>query len=1033
MLLMMVTVVVAVGSTDAGEFSLLRPPVRFYAGVHSPQEPQSVLVEPTLPPPQQIPTSTSPGRKNSNKDAPVISTNNVAEDPMPTPAALRQRPFIGTPGKYLHPFNRTGALMHRFRQQMQGRRAGSRRQGMGGFGLGNRRVRPGMARLGAGGSSVASHRRRPVGSESLTSFSQWMNAPGVLRNRVPLKNNADLLSSSTSQPNDFLSGWHNSYSRSQTKAQNATSDERVTTELSGKIEDPSNSPQRPAASQSEPGYRSSGAAKTTNRKSSFGLFPKHPYATAQTPQANVPSVHDMTSLHFKKTHNSSSSGAPNMQTEILKEKRTRFSERPITRQTGATSFTRDTTRTTTTTTTTTTKTPTTPLPIRYSATKAPPHGKDILASIQSIFEAAKTDERELSSMKNINHGNTSPQPLDIFSGISPSYGFVPSNNDVQSVLSRLNTDTLVSQIQTPHSIPQVPANPSVLITSQRPNTPDLESQASEAITNILMPQRPTSGDSLMLHVGHSIPVQAQQTWRPEHRAGSEGDIILDEGPMNDVIVGSPATLIQAPPNKAPVVVTSTPASQNQFGNPVHFRNTEEPTTQHSIVMSPSSELHPDELGPLLDFINSKYKPHQINTVPSSVTSLQSMINAGRIPEVFKREHVMDVIRDDRLRYRPQPVNRNGEPWRNMAVERTRTHPEVKNELSNGGQFVALSSIALLVAFCGYFLYAGSGATKEARKVLHPLKVAVDEARNGLHLLLRGLDEYEDHLIKEEEIENEHLEPPHIEKNNTTQSDIPTILKKMWNSVVPAEVRITSGTVKHATGGYQPVDASSLIRGNKSRRINNSGSRQPHAIEAFPSHKTKENHYDPLHKNNTSYNETVARPAIGLASVANSFLNSLINTKAVENIISQLKSFPVTIEKDNNPLIKPQEDIQELNPQKRDDEPIPELKDDLKSANHDLVSQDNSQEFEKVDSTTNNPEELDYLTTEESLGQESLLITFAGTGLRQKGLREVTTEQVPTSASKRFIVNNRMHIRHDPETDPPRTSVFVNNVPLKPAS
>lgn len=986
----------------AGQVSPVREPVRGYAGINSPWQ-QAVLVEPTPVAPQPPLTAQQEHSRNAAAVSnPHPSPQDAGED-KPKAAALAQSPHLGRPTFYPRPLNGSRFLRQRLRQQMQGRRTGFWRKVAGGL---NRRTHPGMARLRSR-STVAKRRRRPVGS--MMSLDQWRNASGVQSDTDALQNGAVLLSS-TPQPkvNAFLSEWHRSYSRSQTKAQDNTGDPGFTKDVVAMGENLSISPQTSATLPTSV-HSSFGSATTTNKKSTQNLAPNLPYASPPTSLASIPSVHDMTSMHFKKT-NDSSSGTIGVPNEMLKTDR-KFPERMTARTATTAWFPLHDTKTT-------------PLPTKRSVTRASPDGKEILDSIQSIFQAAKTDEQELSSMKNVNHGNTSPQPLDIFSEVSPIYGFIPSDQ-IQSVLGP-KEEIRVSQTLVPPRLLQDSKYPTSWTFTRGPYVPDLVPQTSNAISSALKSQRSTE-PNLLLQLGHSIPVQEQQTWGPEHREADAGDIILDDEASDDIIVGRPAALIQAPPGQTQGLITAAPASQMHPGVPPLFRTAEEPTAEHDLEGSSLPARQSQELGPLLDFISTKYKPSHIKSVPSSVTSLQSMINTGRIPEVFRRDQVMDYIREDRLRYRQPSVDRVGEPWKN-SIERIRMHPQVNESVSGGGQFVALSSLALLVAFCGYFLFSASGTSRESRGVFPPLKAAVDEAKNGLYVLLQGLDEYEDHLSKEEEqTEDEKIELKPAEEKNTTQEDIPTILRKIWDTMVPPEVLVTSGLVRHVAGRHEAVNASSLVRSSKSREKSNSVSREPYAREIPKSEKNETNDFDLSRaKHYETHYESVIQPTLGLTSVANSFLNSLINSKAIKSIISQLKVPPPNIERQNQ-LIGSQEEIEESTPDHVKNNSNPKLPHEPEFKDRD--SMNHSQELEEANATESNPV-LESHTANVPSQQDGLTI-FIGTGTRHEGVREVT-EKSP-SARKRVILNNRLHVRHNPETDPPRTSAFVDNVPLKPLS
>ncbi|XP_071525275.1 uncharacterized protein [Panulirus ornatus] len=983
-----VLLTVALVATLAGRVSPVRDPVRGYAGINTSWQ-QAVLVEPTPTTPSPSVSAAASDRIN-NRNVPVFVSNpsSNSQDELsdkPTAAALLQTPHLGRPTPHLRPLNGSRLMRQRLRQQMQGRRPGFWRKAAGGLNVGNRRLRPGMAGL-SGGPLLPKRRRRPVGS--LMSLDQWRNASVVLNNGATLQNGAVLWSStSQSKESDFLSGWHSSYSRSQTKAQDNIDEQEPTTE-EATVGESQNTGSQTSASLPKSGHSSFRAtATTTSKKPSQNLAPKLPYVSPRT--ASIPSVHDMTSMHFKKV-NDSSPGVGDVPEEALKKSKGRKSSGKMTARTSATNWL------------TTDHTKTTPLPTKRSITRASPDGKEILDSIQSIFQAAKTDERELSSMKSVHHGNTSPQPLDVFSGILPIYGFMPSDH-VQPQLS-LQENTHVSQAHTPPEARQDSLYPTSWTTTRRPYHPVVVSQASDVISNALATQRSPGGD-LLLQVGHSIPVQEQQRG-PEHREAGGGDIILDSEAADDIIFGRPAALIQAPDGQTRVMITAAPESYRHSRDPLHFLTTEEPAAQRDLEDPSILAWQSQELGPLLDFVSTKYKPSQVESVPQSVMSLQSMINTGRIPEVFRRDQVMDYIREDRLRYRQPAVDRMGEPWTN-SLERIRMHQQVNEGLSGGGQFVALSSLALLLAFCGYFLYSASGTSRESRGAFPPLKEAVDEAKNGLYILLQGLDEYEDHLDEEEE---ESDDEDHIEDNDTTQEDIPTILHRIWNTIVPPEVQVMSGLVRYGEEGHKAVN------------------REPHAME-MPTSKKEANDFNSSQvKQNVSHYESVIRPTLGLTSVANSFLNSLINNKAIKSIISQLKSPspPPSIEKQDQ-SIGSHEEMEKSSSH--------ELKNNSKSLPNEPEGQDrsstnqkHSQESEEATAVLSDPE-LESQVADDDSSQQEGLTTFTGTGTRQGAVREVT-EKLP-SARKRVILNNRLHVHHNPETDPPRTAAFVDNVPLKP--
>ncbi|XP_053645916.2 uncharacterized protein [Cherax quadricarinatus] len=1005
MLALLLVTVVVLGAPAEGVTSRERSPVRFYAGVR-PTKKQAILIEPKLSsfPPHQALKVAAHGTQKTEESLAVSPFHTAGLNDKPATVALRRRPFVTPPGLYPNLLNRSGIVRERLQQQMQGRRAGSRRN-VEGVSVDSSRLRPGIA-LPEAEDQLPLTRRLPMAPRT----SQLKNSPGQMTNQGALRNPTAHSSAPHSKVDDFLSEWHNSYSRSQAKEQDfTTGNQELATEVRIKTEN-LNNPAGPTSTP-ESGHGSSGAVSTTKRISNSPQILEH--ISTSTPPASVPSVHDMTSMHFK---NASLRKVAGVQRVTGNAKETKYPELQSSRSTGntvypsaAASATLFSTR-------------------NSGKVKVSPDGKEILDSIQSIFEAASTDERQLSFVKNTNHGNTSPQSLDIFSGIFPSYGFQPSHQT--QLQHERKADTHVQLIQTSHSDPQA-IGKSVSLITKKSHGPGMETQASNLIgRRVLASQRGAEKD-MFLRVGQTLPVKGQD-WGPEHRESTEGDTILEEGPANGVIIGRPEALIQAPLEETPVLITTVSPPQRHYGTSVYSHNTEDSATQRTHEKFSYSPWHPEEMDPLLAFVNTKYKPQHMNS-KSSVTSLQSMINAGRISEVFRRDQVMDIISKDSRKQEQHFVNRVGKPWTN-TLERTQTQLKVKDEASRGGQFVALSSIALLLAFCGYFLYTGSGA-KEARKVLHPLKTAVEDARNGLHVLLRGLDEYEDHL-NHEDAQSKKLEPlQDKEYQSTSQSDIPTILKRMWNTVVPPEVRVTSAIVTHDPEGYIPVNASDLVRSKKPRGRNNMNFRQSHT-NRVPTDQMNNGNAEDLSQDeyNVSHNKSVVLTADGLSSFVNSFLNSVINSKTVERIISQLKS-PLNAKQENNTMNKEEE---QNNPAQN--KPTSKLHDRPEDkhtniTNHDAlrVNTTTNTAISSSHSTTNTSQTTTKTPEAQHSTQESVVIS-SGSGEHRQGVREVREQSSSsTDARKQVIINNKLHIRHDPETDPPRTSAFVNNVPLKPAS
>ncbi|KAK3872954.1 hypothetical protein Pcinc_021978 [Petrolisthes cinctipes] len=800
-----------------GEVTPFRPPVNGYAGVN-PSGQQAVLVDPTMAQPASPVTYHNTRRPSVNfqSHATTSDTQNVP--------SLAQRLRLERPKLSRRPVNGSSLILQRLRQQIEGKRSGPWKTYL--EGVSRRRVRPGLSRLG-GGAGVSMRRRRP------SPTNQRRTTPGVLRHRLAMQ------PKSQGKQNEYLVKWHSTYS-----GVNTTNTQIDTTEVPERSDNRRETVHRYSHNQ----YNNDGNLKSITKKSVFSITTKPPEATGSHNSGKVPSVHDMTSMHYKDTdttttlHNEDSDVTP-------KKDNTEDSPRPS-----------------------------------GGPSSHPTDGKDILGSIQSIFQAAKSDEEDLASIKTVSHGNASPKPLDIFSGVSPTYGFKPNDN-VFGQSDNQGSQTQASTLSQQES--------AILSHLTKSNTLYASEVPPEPI--LLASQEPTTGD-FVVHVGRPLPVSSDpDITGPERRIAGEGDILLEED-GDDIIVGRPATLIEAPPDvpspPQPVTITTVvpPISHvTSNTNTNHYVQRHQDNNVQSLMVDNVQSYQPqsiplsysqNNLNPLLEYIKIKYRPEKIPAVPFSVSSLQSIIQAGRVPQVFRREDVMKHIQSDHMRYQRPAVNRLGEPY-TTSMESVRAKPQRKTDTSGRGQFVALSSLALLAAFCGYLLFLSPGSQVE-NKVVDPIKKAVEEARSGLNLIIEGLDEYEGYIGKDEhKTEKEKAELQHNFEESKPTEDIPTILTKIWKTVVPPEVTVSSSSTSNIIGERRLVDASALIRGNKKKT---SGYRQPHAIPM-----DQEGEVDAeLRQLNATINASILRTTTGLTSVATSLVNRFISSKTVRNIISQLK-------------------------------------------------------------------------------------------------------------------------------------------------
>ncbi|KAK4309110.1 hypothetical protein Pmani_019216 [Petrolisthes manimaculis] len=803
-----------------GEVTPFRPPVNGYAGVN-PSGQQAVLVDPTMAQPASPVTYHNTRRPSVNfqSHATTPDTQNVP--------SLAQRLRLERPKLSRRPVNGSSLILQRLRQQIEGKRSGPWKTYL--DGVSRRRVRPGLSRLG-GGAGVSMRRRRP------SPTNQRRTPSGVLRHRLAMQ------PKSQGKQNEYLVKWHSTYS-----GVNTTNKQIHTTEVPERGDSRRETVHRYSTNQ----YNNDGNLKSITKKSVFSITTKPPEATGSHNSGKVPSVHDMTSMHYKDTDPTTTLHNEDSDVPVtLKKVHTEDSHRPS-----------------------------------GGPSSHPTDGKDILGSIQSIFQAAKSDEDDLASIKTVSHGNASPKPLDIFSGVSPTYGFKPSDNvfgESDNQGPQIQASTLSQQES---AIPSHLTKGNTLYASEVPPEPIL-----------LASQEPTTGD-FVVHVGRPLPVSSDpDITGPERRMAGEGDILLEED-GDDIIVGRPATLIEAPSDvpspPQPITITTAlppPISHvTSNTNTNHYVQRQQDNNVQNLMVDNVQNYQPqsiplsysqNNLNPLLEYIKVKYRPEKIPAVPFSVSSLQSIIQAGRVPQVFRREDVMKHIQSDHMRYQRPAVNRLGEPY-TTSMESVRAKPQRKTDTNGRGQFVALSSLALLAAFCGYLLFLAPGSQVE-NKVMDPIKKAVEEARSGLNLIIEGLDEYEGYIGKDEhKTEKEKAELQHNFEDSKPTEDIPTILTKIWKTVVPPEVTVSSSSTSNIIGERKLVDASALIRGNKKKT---SGYRQPHAIPM-----DQEGEVDAeLRQLNATINASILRTTTGLTSVATSLVNRFISSKTVRKIISQLK-------------------------------------------------------------------------------------------------------------------------------------------------
>ncbi|XP_050692731.1 uncharacterized protein LOC126983723 [Eriocheir sinensis] len=792
---MMVLMVVVIMVGVEGVATPLRAPVTGYVGVSSDR--QTVLVDLSKPPPQpkspsiplphsHTPSTNLPRSKPPSTLLPRPSTPSNMPLPSQPPANTSTPPaspgVSEGPGKVQSP--QTARLrggrypLQRLRQQRRDGKGEWRRRGAGAV-MGDRRMRPSGGRKG---STTSGRRRYLAGARRRVG--QGKDPLQHLQHRFAVPH-----APPTGKRDDFLSRWHDTYSGSH---------------------------QRPLAA---PAAAGTTAVLVPSSTGPTFTQPPTPPTPASVPPAAAASVHDMTSRHFNAANTTTSNTTTtNNNSSTTKPHVIRAGgQRPP-----SLSLVSSTHRPVPTST-----------PPQLAAPQTPPRGTDILGSVQSIVRAASGDEHRLAATKTV--GNASPPPLDVFAGVPAAAGFVPSAR-LEPVLQ---------------SVPRL-ASP--------PPTPTLaprnELRPSSAAPAALQPQGLTTGHYLVA-VGRPVP--------PEVRDG--GLVLPGDG---DVVVGRPAAHIQAPQHASPHTPPTRPAGHAPDPGDAHMDDHSRVTTHgpihsptHSTTHTPAhalsfTSLHradytsgsdpalspapapspahvltqlpgpqqvvlgsvapwtPEEVRPLLAFIRRKYG-EAVTHVPPSVTSLQALISSGRVPEVFHGPKVLDGLKTTTAAatplYRPMTLRRRqGEAWRGeVAVRKSQEALGV----SSGGRFVALSSLALLMAFCGYLIFASSPEkVTQPRGATGVLVTAVEEAKKGLNLLLQDLDEYEDHLRNMEEKEKEEEKNgneilPQKTKNEEKKEegqkgglikDIPSILTKIWDVVVPPEVRGPNSVFSYFSSG-----------------------------------------------------------------------------------------------------------------------------------------------------------------------------------------------------------------------------------------
>ncbi|XP_064080730.1 uncharacterized protein LOC135197643 [Macrobrachium nipponense] len=789
----------------------LRAPVREYAGLVS--KGQAVLIDPYEVSKEILRSSTDSSKEGSEVTTPASET--PADEELPTPVALLNNPSTFRPKIYRDNSTDVTKLQNRLLELQN--RVPFWRKRLGNLGLGNHGLHSGIARLGAGGVSLPSLKRLSGSGASRRRTASGILPSGITKKNVIhfLRNNRNLTTTTTMQPTiDFLSQWHNSFSRG--KPEESVRAQTKKTPIDERIASENPYPQQ-MTTQSTADLANDQFYNNLKTKANGNKRTK-PLLTSPT---GLTSVHDMTSTHFANGSSTSHNKKPAVQTESQNRRGTRPAVR------------------------TTTMSPnrqksSLPASLSKELDKSVLHDTEILESIKSIVKSASGNTNDFSAQNF--QGNTSPKPSDIFSGVKPLYGFRPSYQEP----SNTNQSSVPEPTQQ-SSVFSLTGSSNTRTNTRKPSRPSIESQVVNAGPTIIV-SPPPLGHNLALQIGHSLPVLTEEPVDTDYQ---KIRTLEDE---TDIVIGRPAALIKPPPVTVPTTIIP-PTLRNEEGSPIYISNDNDhkyPITYQPNIGSPLPPWYTQEIGPLLDAISKKYNPYKLQSAHNSAPNLKALVESGKLPEFFKNEHLMDYIKKDQLRFQPlNSVDRLGKPipGNNGDLEAD------EKEAGITGQFVALSGLALLMAFGGYFLFSSSESVSESRGAPDPLLLAVNQARHGLKLLQQGLDEYETKLIENKDRLNDGMPSHMVFETDQTLQDVSVDLGKVWKNIqeIPNKLLFSeespfSNAVKMIK--KQIGDPEGLINSIKNSLMDSLGkthqsSREPHSLHEPNSSIAMNNQLDPL--------------------------------------------------------------------------------------------------------------------------------------------------------------------------------------------
>ncbi|XP_068224631.1 uro-adherence factor A-like [Palaemon carinicauda] len=783
-------------STVIPRTTSLRAPVREYAGPVNPA--QAVLIDP-----YEVSKGILLSPSNSNEESSEVITPNsespTAEE-MPTPSALMKKPTTFRPKFYRDSLKNSTKLQNRL-MELQSRTPFLRKR-LGSLGLSNHGLYSGIARLGAGSVSLPSLKRKPGMSRRRTA--SGVLPSGITKNNVIhfLRNNRNLTTTTVQPTTDFLSRWHNSFSRGKPEEGNAQSQTKK-----HPIDEIITNKKTTAQSTAGPGNDNF----SDNFKSKVsGNERTNP---AMTSPSGITSVHDMTSTHFANGTSSPNNNKPAVQTESQNKMRSTTISPNRKKSSSPTSLSKE-------------------------LDKSVLHDTEILESIKSIVKSASGNTKEF-SLQNF-HGNTPPESLDMFTGAKPSYGFRPSYQE------QSNTNQSIHKFEEQASFFSLTGSPDTRINARQPNRPNTGPNVNSGQTIVVSP--PPLRHNLALQVGQSRPVI---TAKPKDSGYQK---IQTREEYTDIVIGRPAASIQPPPVTIPT--THIPATlRNAEGSPIYIGDDNDQqylSNDHPNIGSKLPPWHTHELGPLLDAISKKYGPYELYTTLNSATNLKALVESGKIPEFFKNENLMEYIKRDQLRFQPPPsVERLGKP---ISGDKAELEVEEK-ESGITGQFVALSGLALLMALGGYFLFSSSESVSESRGAPDPLLLAVNQAKHGLKLLQQGLDEYETKLIENKDRLNQGTPGHKVFETDQPLHDTTMDLGKIWKNIQEIPNRLlfseespfsnVANIIKEQLGDTENLFDTIKNTLMDSLLKTNPLSREPHSLHGLDSSTAENNKWNPL--------------------------------------------------------------------------------------------------------------------------------------------------------------------------------------------